>query len=78
MLVGCCLSSLSMKKTHEPGPAELIAKDGRALHYIAVSAGVSVETVFKAKHTDAWPTQHRTRQGLRRALGLDQPATIGA
>lgn len=62
----------------EPGPAELIVKDGRALHYIAAAAGVSIETVWKARQTNAWPVQHRTRTGLRRALGLDQPALAPA
>lgn len=65
---------LGMPRHSEPGPAELIAKDGRALHYIAAAAGVSIETVFMAKKLDQWPAQHRTRTGLRRALGLDQPA----
>lgn len=62
----------------EPGPAELIAKDGRPLHYIAVSAEVSIDTVLKAKQTNEWPSQHRTRTSLRRALGLDQHATVVA
>lgn len=58
---------------HEPGPTELIAKDGRALHYIAAAAGVSVETVMTAKRSNQWPAQHRPRSGLRRALGLEPP-----
>lgn len=64
-----------MPDTSEPGPTELITKDGRALHYIAAAAGVSVGTVLSAKQSNQWPTQHRPRTGLRRALGLDQPAT---
>ena len=64
--------------TNEPGPAELIAKDGRALHYIAAAAGVSVPTVIKARDENEWPDQHRTRSGLRRALGLDLPAATPA
>lgn len=57
----------------EPGPSDLIAKDGRALHYIAAAAGVSIDTVLKAKQANEWPPQRRTREALRRALGVEPP-----
>jgi len=60
-----------MKRIPEPGPTELIKKDGRAILYIAAAAEVSVDTVMKAKHTNCWPAHHRTRTNLRRALGVD-------
>lgn len=55
----------------EPGPAELIAKSGKTHLVLAAEAGVSLMTVLKAKQSNAWPAQLRTRTGLRRALGLD-------
>lgn len=62
----------------EQGPSELIAKSGKTLFALAVESGTSIPTILKAKQTNEWPAQSRTRSGLRRALGLDQPAAVGA
>lgn len=59
-----------MTQSSDPGPAELIERSGKTLLVLAVESGTSIPTVLRAKQTNAWPTQHRTRDGLRRALGL--------
>ena len=56
------------------GPKELIERDGRSMQAIAAAAGISYDTVLYAKLRNRWPSQWRTRQGLRRALGL--PETV--
>lgn len=63
-----------MSQPEDFGPAELIAKDGRPLHVLAVAAGTAASTILAAKKSNQWPKQHRVRTGLRRALGLpDEP-----
>ncbi len=62
-----------MQKAVSPapgGPAELIRASGKDQMTLAVAGGISIRTVWKAAHTNRWPAQRRTREGLRRALGL--------
>ncbi len=64
----------------EPGPRELITKAtdaGTTLIQIAVAAGVGHVTVAKARDENEWPQQLRTRNGLRRALGLAPIQPLG-
>lgn len=55
----------------EPKPRKLIATSGLTLVELAAKAGLAIETVRKAKATNQWPPFKRTREGLRRALGLN-------
>lgn len=51
-------------------PVPLIEADGRPLRQIAAAANLDIKTVLKAKHTNTWPRQFRTRTALMAALGL--------
>lgn len=57
---------------YDEGPAALIRASGKTLKQIANEAGVSLDLVYRCKARDYWPSQQRTRTGLRRALGLPE------
>jgi hypothetical protein len=52
------------------GPAELL-RSVPSLRALARAAGLDVKTLLIARDSDTWPAQRRTRDALRRALGLE-------
>ena len=57
------------------GPADLL-RAVTSLSALARSAGLNVKTLLIARDTDTWPAQRRTRDALRRALGIEAPPTF--
>lgn len=56
------------------GPATLIRSSGKTYLELAAAGNISINTVTYAVRKDAWPAHRRTREGLRRALGLPPEA----
>lgn len=47
-----------------------LATTGKTMLHLAVESGISSNTLYRHRADNTWPAQARTREGLRRALGL--------
>lgn len=52
------------------GPAALL-RQVPSLSALARAAGVDIKTLIAARDANSWPAHRRTREALRRALGLE-------
>jgi lambda repressor-like predicted transcriptional regulator len=53
-----------------------LAKTGKTMLHLSVEAGIHSNTLYRHRAENTWPGQARTREGLRRALGLDGASAI--